>query len=202
MLMDYLREIPDHRRGQARQYDLVGVLTGTILALLSGAHSYRQIHIFLDTHLKRLRGLLGIRWRKAPSYSHLRQILAGVSADALEQAFRRYSEALAKQMPQGCMLLACDGKALRGSFDHMEDKRAAELLSVFATDDRLILAHVEIPEKTNEIPAFQQLVAELGLQGKLFTLDALHTQKNIAGGEGQRQRRHRAGQGKPGAVAG
>lgn len=202
MLLDYLREIPDHRRGQGRRFDLAGVLLVAILALLSGAHSYRSIHTFADTHFKRLRETLGLSWRCAPSYSRIQTIIRGVNKEALEEAFRKYAAALEASLPPGNGYLACDGKALRGSFDHMEDRRAAELLSVFATDSRLILAHMEIPDKTNEIPAFQALVKELGLTGKLFTLDAMHTQKNTFCDQGQRQRRRGAGQRKSKATAG
>jgi len=202
MLLDYLREIPDHRRGQGRMYDLAGVLLVTILAVLSGSRSYRDIHTFAKMHLRHLRQWFGLSWRQAPTYNGIRIIIQGTSAEALELAFRAYSAEVTAQLPEGCEYLACDGKALRGSFDHMEDKQAAELLSVFATDSRIILAHREIPDKTNEIPAFQQLVKELGLTGKLFTLDAMHTQKNVAGNQRERQRRRGASQGKPEAVAG
>jgi len=42
----------------------------------------------------------------------------------------------------------------------------------------LIIAHVEIPEKTNEIPTAQALIKELGLpEGSVYTLDAMHCQK-------------------------
>lgn len=172
MLLEYLQEIPDHRRGQGRRYDLGHVLLLTILAVLSGARSYRQIHLFIATHLRMFKGRFGLRWRGAPSYTGLRDILHGVNKEALEAAFRKYSAAVAAKLPAGFEYLACDGKTLRGSFDHMEDRRAAELLSVFAADSRLILAHMEIPDKTNEIPAFQTLVGEWGLAGKLYTLHA------------------------------
>jgi len=52
MLLDYVREIPDQRRGQGRRYDVAGVLLVTILVLLSVAHSYRTIHTFFDIHFK------------------------------------------------------------------------------------------------------------------------------------------------------
>jgi predicted transposase YbfD/YdcC len=55
------------------------------------------------------------------------------------------------------------------------------VLSAFATDTALVLAHVDIAEKSNEIPAAQALLAELGLaRGAVVTLDALHCQKNIS----------------------
>ena len=71
--------------------------------------------------------------------------------------------------------LAIDGKTLRGSFDGFRDRAAAHLLGVFATDTAL--AHSEVDEKSNEIPAAQALLAELGLAGRLVTLDALHCQR-------------------------
>ena len=75
--------------------------------------------------------------------------------------------------------IALDGKTLRGSFDHMEDKKAAQVLSAFASQSAIVLAHSEIDVKSNEIPAAQQMIAELGLTGVVFTADALHCQKNI-----------------------
>ena len=55
------------------------------------------------------------------------------------------------------------------------------MLSAFATDTALVLAHVDIAEKSNEISAAQTLLAELGVAGgAIVTLDALHCQKNIS----------------------
>ena len=75
-----------------------------------------------------------------------------------------------------------DGKTLRGSFDHFEDRKAAQVLSALATDSTLVLGHVWITDddgdKNHEIQAAQQLIEALGLSDRLFTLDALHTQKN------------------------
>ena len=72
-----------------------------------------------------------------------------------------------------------DGKTLRGSFDKFNDRAAAQVLSAFATDTALVLAHLDIAAKSNEIPAAQTLLAELGVAaGAIVTLDALHCQKN------------------------
>src|SRR3712207_5010409 len=76
-------------------------------------------------------------------------------------------------------VVALDGKTLKGSFDHLNDRKAAQALSAFASEAALLLAHAEIEDKSNEIPAAQHLIAELGLIGVLFTADALHCQKNL-----------------------
>lgn len=43
----------------------------------------------------------------------------------------------------------------------------------------LILAHVQIEEKTNEIPAFQQLLQEMEIENCMYSADAMHCQKKL-----------------------
>ena len=45
-----------------------------------------------------------------------------------------------------------DGKTLRGSFDHINDRKAAQTLTAFASASAIVLAHTEIDDKSNEIP--------------------------------------------------
>lgn len=54
------------------------------------------------------------------------------------------------------------------------------MLSAFAIDSQIILGHLAIAEKSNEIPAAQDLITTLGLSGRLFTLDAMHARKTFA----------------------
>ena len=77
----------------------------------------------------------------------------------------------------GWRTVALDGKTLRGSFDHLYDQPAAHVLSAFASDATLILAHQEVTAAPGEVPAVPELIEELGLTGVLFTADALHCQK-------------------------
>ena len=59
----------------------------------------------------------------------------------------------------------------------MAPPRAAHLVSAFAADTALVLGHLEIDDKSNEIPAVQRLLGELGLAASVVTVDALHCQK-------------------------
>ena len=95
-----------------------------------------------------------------------------------ENAFRNYSEELFKiddTVLSKC--IAIDGKALRGSFDNFIDKKAVHILNVFATCPCIILANKETEEKSNEIPAVQELLVNAELSGYIMTLDAMHCQK-------------------------
>jgi hypothetical protein len=186
-LLGLLEEVPDRRRAEGKMYRLPHVLLFSILAIVSGGNSYRSVTTFIDAHRRRLNRAFGLTWRRAPAHTSIRNILQGLDSGALEAAFRRHASLLqaACAKPSGAKpggaSLAIDGKTLRGSFDQFRDRTAAQLLGVFATDTALVLAHSDIAEKSNEIPAAQALLAELGLAGQLITLDALHCQKNIPG---------------------
>jgi predicted transposase YbfD/YdcC len=48
-----------------------------------------------------------------------------------------------------------------------------------ATSTSTIFAHEIIDEKSNEIPAAQALITAMGLNDRVFTLDAIHCQKTL-----------------------
>lgn len=179
-LLGLLEDVPDPRRAEGKLYKLPHVLLFSILAIVTGCNSYRGIVTFIDVHRHRLNAAFGLKWRRAPAHTAIRYILQGLDPAAVEAVFRRHAALLhaARGTPQQGSI-ALDGKTLRGSFDNFHDRAAAQVLSAFATDTALVLAHVEIAEKSNEIPAAQTLLAELGIAGgAIVTLDALHCQKN------------------------
>lgn len=183
MLESFLFQIEDHRRGQGRRYKLGHILLFTILAILSGATSYRKVHTFIVAHYDELNDIFDLSWKRMPAYTTIRDIIQGTSGSELERVFREYSQSLVETETEK-KVIGCDGKVLRGSFDHFADKKAIQILSAFASDSHIILAHEEIDTKTNEIPTVQKLMEELGLSGYIFTLDALHCQKNARNSEG------------------
>ena len=183
-LLSLFSQVSDPRRGQGKMYALAPILLFTVLAMLAGAVSYRQVHAFIHVHLDRLNAVFGVSLRKAPAYTTLRFILRGLDAAQLERVFRQHAAELPTPVADDAaapICVAIDGKTLRGSFDAFNDRKAAHLLSAFASDGQIILGHLAITEKSNEIPAAQEMIATLGLSGRLFTLDAMHAQKNLRG---------------------
>jgi DDE family transposase len=180
-LLDVLADVPDPRRAQGQLYKLPYVLLFAILAIVTGCNSYRGVVTFIAVHRRRLNTAFGLTWKRAPAHTAIRYILQGLDPAAVEVAFRRHAALLqAARATSGQGSIALDGKTLRGSFDKFNDRAAAQVLSAFATDTALVLAHMDIAERSSEIPAAQTLLAELGVaDGAIVTLDALHCQKNI-----------------------
>jgi hypothetical protein len=74
-LLAALEEVPDPRRAQGKRYPLPYLLLFTVLALLSGAQSYRGIITFLDQRRGLLNGYFGMTLKRAPALNTLRTLL-------------------------------------------------------------------------------------------------------------------------------
>jgi hypothetical protein len=175
-LLEIFRSMPDRRRREGKRFELATVLLYSVLSIVAGANSYRQMHEFIRVHRQRLNEAFGLRLRCSPSYTGLRLIIRGVDPAALEAAFRRHASSVAPS-PEGMAAVAIDGKTLRGSFDAFVDRKAAHMMSALRQADQIVLGHMMVEEKSNEIPAAPELIEALGLKGCLFTLDAEHCQK-------------------------
>ena len=196
-LLTALQDVPDPRRAQGKRYPLPHLLMFTVLALLSGARSYRGIITFLEQRREHLNHHFGVDLQRAPAVNTLRTLLQSLPTEALEAAFRQHAKTLlagvadvetvgeadgetdgkASGAAAGCPVIALDGKTLRRSFDHLNDRKAAQTLTAFACQSAIVLAHTEIDEKSNEIPAAEEMIRELGLSGVVYTADAMHCQK-------------------------
>ena len=179
-LLTALSDVSDPRRAQGKRYPLPYLLLFTVLALLSGARSYRGVITFLGQRQGALNEHFGCTLKRAPAVNTLRTVLQALDAETLEAAFRQHAKALLGLAgPAGHPVIALDGKTLRGSFDHLADRKAAQVLTAFASEAAIILAHTQIGDKSNEIPAVQRMIRDLGLTGAVLTADAMHCQKNL-----------------------
>jgi len=178
-LLAALAEVPDPRRAQGQRYSMRHLLLFSVLATLAGATSYQKIIAFIALQRERLNDVFGACFRRAPAVNTLRHLFLSLGPDDLEAAFRRHARDLStRSTPEALRTIALDGKTLRGSFDHLADCKAVHVLSAFASDAALILAHQELAGAPDEIAAVPKLMAELGVTGVLFTADALHCRKD------------------------
>ena len=150
-----------------------------VLAVITGGNSFRSIETFIKVHRRRLNAAFGLRWKRAPAHTAIRYILQGLDPQEVERVFRRHAAALQDAATDPSRRsIALDGKTLRRSFDNFNDRKAAQVLHAFDVEAGLILAHVDIEAKTNEIPAAQQLLGELKVAHCIITLD-VHCKKTF-----------------------
>jgi hypothetical protein len=180
MLLNILKTIPDHRRPEGREYYLHHILLFSILGLLSGSKTYTDLERFMQTHFEKLKSIFKLKWRRVPHFSAIRKIIIGVCPEDIESAFREFSnEQKEPPSPSELRQICFDGKTLNGSFSHVHDKRAFNVFQAFANYSKIILAHLCVEEKENEIPAFHEFLLSLNLKDCFVTADAMHFQKKL-----------------------
>ena len=77
-------------------------------------------------------------------------------------------------------MIAIDGKVLRRSYDKGIGKAAIDMVSAWASANRLVLGQVKVDEKSNEITAIPHLLKALEIAGCIVTIDAMGCQTDIA----------------------
>jgi hypothetical protein len=166
----------DARRAQGKRYAQEPLLCAIVMSLMAGANSFRTIEVFISERRTQLNELFGTRWRKAPSWVGIRKFLLQIDENELESAVRHFAQNQVSA-PSGRQFIALDGKALRGSASRLDDVAARHIVSAFDQHGLIVLGHVEVAEKSNEIPAAQMLIESIGFKDRVFTMDALHCQK-------------------------
>jgi predicted transposase YbfD/YdcC len=123
---------------------------------------------------------LGFKRGQAIAKSQLYEILSQIDVTQLEQLLGAWVESVLQELEVDTLLpaVAIDGKTLRGS--KKLGAAMAHLLSAVSHGVGLTLYQVGVDSKTNEIPVALELLKGLLIEGRVFTMDALLTQRKIA----------------------
>jgi predicted transposase YbfD/YdcC len=76
------------------------------------------------------------------------------------------------------VLLAMDGKVLRGTLD--DHQNGTYLLAAYLPSEGIVLMEVAVEGKGSEIPAAPQILKSIDLRDKVVMGDALHTQRAVS----------------------
>jgi predicted transposase YbfD/YdcC len=171
-LVERLRLLPDPRRRRGVRHPFVAVLLVAASAVVAGARSYAAIGQWSTSAPQHALARLGARTvgalgvRVPPSAATIRRVIGRVCPGGLAD--------LTGADPAGAQSVAVDGKAARGS--RHDQSPAAHLLAAM-TDQGRTVTQLRVPDKTNEITCFADLLEPYDLTGVTVTADALHTQR-------------------------
>ena len=181
-LYDHLRQVPDFRARRGLRHQLATVLSIALAAQLCGASGVAPVAEFAKRLNQRQLGALRA-WsprrgapREAPRQTTFFRVLSSVDAEALDGALRDWAASHCE--PRGA--LALDGKRVRGASRRMRGDENCHLIAALEHGSGLVCGQVQVPDKTNEIPAVRELLGDLDLAGRIVTADALHTQTETA----------------------
>jgi hypothetical protein len=184
-LLDRLAQVPDPRDPRGVRHALVGVLALAACAVLAGATSLLAVGEWITDAPPHVLEHVGVRFdplfpkRCLPAETTVRRLLARIDGDALDLAVGRWLADRRHRTRGRLRGLAVDGKSLRGAA--RANGRRIHLLAALDHTTGLVLAQLDVQEKTNEITCFQPLLETMAdLAGVVVTSDAMHTQREHA----------------------
>jgi len=177
-MVERFKAVPDYR-ARIGLYPLWSLLAIVACAHLAGVpRGQSDLAEFAGRLSQSQRGALGIRRNKktkrypAPSQPTFFRLYARVDALSVERAVLGFQTQV-RGAPPSEELVVLDGKELSHS-------GGQQVLTAITSPSQHYLGSAMVDAKTNEIPVARELFARLDLDGRMVSLDALHTQQETA----------------------
>jgi predicted transposase YbfD/YdcC len=179
-LYQVLAEVADPRAKQGQRHEFVAILMLVCAAMLCGYDNSNQIATWGQSLEPQFLKDLGFKRGRALAKSQLYAVLSQLDIALFERQLGTWVESVLHELDPVNSLpaVALDGKTLRGS--KKLGATLSHLLSAVSHGTGLTLYQVGVDLKTNEIPLAQELLKGLLIEGRVFTMDALLTQRQLA----------------------
>jgi predicted transposase YbfD/YdcC len=174
---EHFGDLTDPRIDRTKLHKLLDILVIAICAVICGADSWEDVEDFGHAKIEWLSTFLEIA-NGIPSHDTFNRVFARLDAEQFQACFLSWMSAVS-EMIEG-QVIAIDGKVLRRSHDHGVGKGAIDMVSAWASANRLVLGQVKVEDKSNEITAIPQLLERLEVAGCIVTIDAMGCQTKIA----------------------
>jgi predicted transposase YbfD/YdcC len=183
-VVPHFEKLEDPRSTVNRQHPLVSVVVIALLAVLAGAGGPTAIARWAALKEEFLLEVLDLP-NGLPRKDVFRRVLMTLKPAAFQTCFGGWLQSLrteaAAESGVEQPVLAVDGKTLRRSHDRDKGLGTLHSVSVWASEYGLSLGQVACAEKSNEITAIPELLRLVDIKGAIITIDAMGTQKAIAG---------------------
>jgi predicted transposase YbfD/YdcC len=186
-LLEMLGRLSDPRSPRGKRHTLVFAVACAVVAVLAGAGNFRQLGSQVADLPQSLLAKLGAEWNwftlrhDAPSEATLRRVLCDIDADELDLLVGAWLHERARRDDDGLLVIALDGKVLRGAWTDDNDK--VTLFSAMIHGKGVTIAQIRVPDGTNETTQVEPLLAGVATepgQPTIVTIDAAHTQRDTA----------------------
>jgi predicted transposase YbfD/YdcC len=183
-IVQHFEHLEDPRSTVNRQHPLPSILVIALLAVLAGAGGPTAIARWAELKRDFLLRVLDLP-HGIPGKDVFRRVLSALQPGAFQACFVTWLQSLRAKAAEATGIdqpvLAVDGKTARRSHDRANGLGALHCVSAWASEFGLSLGQVACAEKSNEITAIPELLRLVDLRGAIITIDALGTQKAIAG---------------------
>ncbi|WP_439624928.1 ISAs1 family transposase [Gemmata sp.] len=164
------------RETENKLHRLTDVLAITTCAVIGGAETWEAIAEYGRTKADFFRRFLTLE-NGIPSADTFGRVFARLAPGAFAQAFGRWMATACEAT--GLVPIAIDGKSARGAKRNTATG-CVHVVTAWATENRLALGQVAVPDGSNEIGAIPDLLRVLDFSGAIVTIDAAGCQTENA----------------------
>lgn len=189
-LYEELRSLPDVRRGQGKRYELARLLCLLVLAKLAGQTTLRGATEWVRHRATDIAAHFELKRTQIPCQMTYCRMLARIDPQMLDELLAAFfmhweakprcgSEPSRLHTPQGHRdhaQLAIDGKTVCAT---SKQAQPTHLLSCYEVTTGTLLWQCNVGEKQNEISALKPRLSPALVKGRIVTLDAMHTQREL-----------------------
>lgn len=178
-----LDPLPDLRDPRGVRYPLAPMLALAVCAKLAGHSRVEALADWARLRAPALAALFGLTRTTMPHPTTWSRLLGqAVDVHALEQRlgqFFRDLQQTAEVPARGSILLAVDGKTVRGTIP-LGRTQGVHLVAAYLPEGGVVLAQLAVDQKENEIVVVPTLLGHLDLTGTVVVGDAMQTQRELS----------------------
>jgi predicted transposase YbfD/YdcC len=176
-IYEHFENVADPRVNRGANYPLVEMVFVALCGTICDCNSWVDVAQFGRAKLSWFRKFLPFE-QGIPSHDTFTEVFARLDTLQFYAALESWTTSIARSLSGETV--AFDGKTLRGSFDKASGKSALHSVSAWVCGLKMCLMLKSVEDKSNEIPAVQQLIDLLDLEGAVVTADAMHCQRETA----------------------
>jgi hypothetical protein len=157
-------------------HSLKDILVIVVCGTIGGANNWEEIADFGESKREWFASFLELE-NGIPSHDTFRRVFILLDNVELKTLFVEWISSVV-ELSKGT-LVNLDGKTLCGSKELIKGKKALNMVSVWASEQSVVLGQVRREEKSNEITAIPELLKILNIAGCIVTIDAMGCQTEM-----------------------
>lgn len=174
---NHFENVTDPRVNRGMNYPLIEMIFLTLCACIADADGWADVERYGKAKLDWLRKYFPFE-HGIPSHDTLGLVFSRLDTAEFYASLQSWANDIATTLEGHTV--AFDGKTLKGSHDRSRSKSALHSVSAWVCGLRMCIGLKSVEDKSNEIPAVQELIDLIDLKGAVVTADAMHCQVETA----------------------
>jgi predicted transposase YbfD/YdcC len=169
----YFEEVETTKKYDGYWYSVADVIVITILGSLCGLKNMILIAEWAKSEAVTKFLQIKMKIPRVPCYSQFTNIMGIIKSESLNEAFIKWVGSMVDIIGK---TVAIDGKTIESTENMSRYEKPIHIISAYISELGITLGQKATESKSNEIPAFQELLDMLEISGAIIVADALNCQ--------------------------